>query len=388
MTMWEKRTLENEFTLGNDAGTYQLKLPKSGALSHLQLMLQWTGGGTESHTQSIFEAFDLIEIVANGSYTLWSLTPHELYMWLHYFGKRNPVFLRDEGASGVHQIILNIPFSLKPKDRSYYLPLAAWKDVELRVSFSPTIAATAGFATGTGVVDVKAIITNDLPDNASAGYLRLRTVYTFTSTTSGDTRQEIVGNFPLIALGVYAYEAQIAAHANITDVEVQIRDGQRSIFKDDFARLRRSQLLEMGIEAEEQGSLFIQNADDLYYFGDDIQALLTQVDIGAITIGTTAIPHLIPVEQLAHQSEVRMYNDTANGAATAQVAYATDVDVFTHIKYNSVPRGGIIPFAFDGQFENAPVPSGVSKMELILTNGNAGADVRVTQLELANVVNV
>lgn len=388
MTMWEKRTLENALTLANDAGTYQLKLPKTGALSMLQLRLGWVGGSTESHTQSIFEAFDLIEVVANGSYVLWSITPHELYMWLHYFQKRNPLLLRDEGASGVHQVILNIPFSLKPKDRSYYLPLAPWKDVELRISYSPTIATTAGFTTGTGVIDVKAIITNDLPDTGSAGYLRLRTVYTFTSAASGETRQEIVGNFPLLALGVYAYEAQVAASSNISDLEVQIRDGQRSIFSENFNVLRRSQMAEFGIEAEEQGINFIQDGDDLYYFGDDVQTILTQLNAGVITVGTTATPHLINEENLPHQSQVHMYNDTANGAATAQVSYATDIDVYTHVKYLSVPRGGIVPFAFDGQFENAPIPSALSKMELILTNANAGGAVRVSQLELANLINV
>jgi len=388
MPLWEKRILENEYTLPNDAGTYQLKLPKSGALSKLMLTLQWTGGATESHTVSVFDAFDKIEIVANGSYVVWSLTPLELFMWAHFFGKSTPHVQRVESASGVHQVIFEVPFSLVNKDRSYYLPLGAYRDLELRVTYSPTISATAGFTTGTGLIDVRAVISNDLPDNGSAGFLRLRTVYTYTSAASGDTRQELVGNFPVLGLGVYAKEDQVLAHASITDVEVQVRDGGRSIAKDDFARLRRAQLGAWGINAREMATVFVQDGDEVYYSGDDVDTLVAQPDVGTITIGTTLIPHVMFEEQLPHHSIITMFNDTADGAATAQAAFATDKDVHTLVNYRSIPNGGLIDFALDGMYENAPVPSNLSKMEVILTNGNAGADVRITQLELANVVNI
>lgn len=385
MPMYQKRALQSETTLANDAGTFTLKLPKQGALSALEIFLQATNGATNGIGVDIFSAFDKIEIIANGSYQIFSMTPAEAFTWGWLHQRRAPYINRDQSAAAVQSVLLSIPFGLPMFNNSHFLPLGEFRDLELRITYSPTISATAGFATGTCKVSVYGWITDANAGLAFAGYLRNRTVYTFTSAASGVEKIEIDGQFPVLGLQIYAYEVAVNPHANLTLAEMLLRDGASVHFTDVFANIRRQNMVDFMIDGNWSEIGFGGNTDPFDLFTDPSHLPTLHPQQAAPTLGTTKIPHFRSVSLAGNRLTLSAFNDTVDGAATDQAAYTTDTDLHAVCHANEFPRGAIIPFGYPDKLDMMLTPSMYDQVHLELTNGNAGADVRVSQLELAQV---
>src|SRR5574341_473828 len=144
---FERRILIDQETQASDAATRRIALPRRGLLSALEVRTSITGGATSS-TERIFDALDRIQVVADGSNVIFDMEGMELYTWAHHFFGKEPPHIWDERPAAVQRLTLPIPFGRFYGDRELCLPLSSFRDIELRMQYSPTIAAT-GFATGT-----------------------------------------------------------------------------------------------------------------------------------------------------------------------------------------------------------------------------------------------
>lgn len=383
MPLIEKRVLQSEMTLGNDSGTYILKLPKKGALFSLEIVLQWTTGATNGVGVDIFDAFDNIEIRGNGSYQIFNMTAREAFHWAWLHDRKCPYIFRSQGPADANHVLLTIPFGLPRFNRQHFLPLDMWNDVELRISYSPTIAATAGFATGTGRVAVRSWIQEDNQGLGFAGYLRNRTIYTFTAAASGIEKIDIDGHFPVPAFMVYAHEAGIEPSTSISQIDLKLNNGARTHFSDLFLNAQERNMADWMIDGSWAERIFGSDTDTINLLCEPAVTPVLAPIQGAPTIGTTVIPHFRSLIYSGNQITLSAFNDTANGAATAQVAFTTDIDVHLEALATRFPRAAVIDLGYPDMLDRALIPQMYDQVHLELTNGNAGADVRVSQLEIA-----
>lgn len=384
MALWYKRNLAFYNSLGNNSGTWLLDLPKQGLVNQLDLKLQWTNGSTDAHGVNIFDAFSLVEVIGNGSQVIFSATPRELAQLNTLLYRRYPAGNFTEEASGVQYIFLKIPFAFMQGETQRGLQLSKFNNVQLRVSYAPTIAASAGFATGTGVIDVTATMLDNEALAAGGGFLRYRTIRSFASLASGEEKVEINSIYPILGMGFALHASASYPEAHITRMRLQINDGSRTVFDRYVSDLRKQIVRDYNIDSSFQMIAFAQNADTIQH---ELDVPVFPVVTGLLTsptIGTTPLPHYFINAISGNTSTITAYRDTPDGAATAQAAYTTDQKISVKAISDRLPYGAFVPF---GLFNNGmdslnPVDSGT--IHLVLTNGGTGATVRVGLLELAN----
>ena len=143
----ERRYLLNREVQSGDAATRSIELPRAGLLSALPPRLECPNGAT-SGTEELIDAIDRVEVIADGSDVLFSLEGTELYKWNWAWLRRRPPIVRTMRLSIAQEVSYLVPFGRDIGDPELSLDLSRYQRVELQVTFSPTIAATA-FTTGT-----------------------------------------------------------------------------------------------------------------------------------------------------------------------------------------------------------------------------------------------
>lgn len=383
MALWYRRNLAFYQTLQSDAGTFLLDLPKQGLVNQLELKLQWTNGSTDGHGVNIFDAFDLIEILGNGSQVIFSMTPRELAQFNTLYYSSYPAGYFTEEASGVQYIYLKIPFAFSLSEAQRGLQLSKFNNVQLRISYSPTIAASAGFATGAGVVDISAIMLDNEALAGGGGFIRARTIRSFASAASGEEKIEINSNFPVLGVGMAIHAAASYPEAHITRAKLEINDGSRVVFDRYVADLRKQVVKDYGVEAKFVMQAFAQNGDTIQHELDCPTFPVITHRMSAPTIGTTPIPHYFVNAITGNTSTITAYRDTPDGAATAQAAYSTDQKLSVEVYADRLPYGFIYPFGLFSNGLDALNPADSGTVHLTLTNSGTGATVRVGLYELA-----
>ena len=206
--------LDNEVQSSDDA-IKTVKLPLANFIHTLYITCKVTNGASGAENQSIYNALDKIEVIANGSDVLYSLTPREAKAWYLWERGMNIPQVRDERVSAVQSVVIPVFFGRADFDPFYYLPAARLSDLELKVTYSPTIAATS-FTTGTFTIAVHALTTMGNPPDAYQGTLVHKTVKAFTSAASGEDQTLLPRGNMLRQLLVYAYEAAIEDGVDVT----------------------------------------------------------------------------------------------------------------------------------------------------------------------------
>ena len=159
----------NDEAQSSDAATWRLSLPNRGNLHTLMLKAACTNGATSGRAVSILDVVDKVEIIADGSEVIYSLTPQEMEKWYETLQGKALVGLQSESANAVQYMVFPVMFGRWLYDPEYYLPLEKFKDVKLEVTFSPTIAADGGFATGTVTFDVELLASVGEPGRLPPG---------------------------------------------------------------------------------------------------------------------------------------------------------------------------------------------------------------------------
>lgn len=380
-----RREIESLKTLSSDDATHIVKLPRRGALSALMLRCQMTNGATSGRAVSMLDVVDSVEVLANGDRPIISLNSDELLRWQRFWTRQFAQLEIDEQASAVQYWYMPLLFGLGVGDRSHFLPLDQFSDLELRVKYSPPIAADGGFATGT----FRILTVGYLKDNTNGlsfqGFFRTLNKYNFTSVASGDEEIELPRGNPYRAIMVYAHESGVAMDTDISDIKLELDDG--ALIWGDWSTydLVRENHAALGLKPEYHGTVFGQGTETIETYLDYLKSVSIQPGDVA-TIGTTDTPHAFLSSVTGGLITPQTLTIEGSGTWSANAALAADYDWRVSAVGLGLGKAAIIDFT-DGIVANDVFSSdNYSKVKLVLTNAGAGAQVRVSLSELVQGV--
>lgn len=366
----------------SDAATKIVKLPLSNYLHTLYVKVQCTNGATSALNQDISDVVDLIEVVANGSDVLYSLTAQEIKRWCLW--NTGLVFpqVRNERASAVQEMTFPILFGRSPYDPNFYLRCSALSDLELKVTYSPTIAATS-FATGTTTIGVFGVMSMGGQPGEYLGTLTHKTLRAFTSAASGDEQTLIPRGNLLRQLMVFAYEAAVEPAANITNVKFDLNNDEQVRANIAWNDLNNINALDNWVNHVETILAFTKDTDTI----DTDVARIINVSVSSqatmsdandtfeLTKVTTIAGDRITIDQKAA--------DITAGAET----FATDAtgrSTLIRVEGEGLSHAVVLDFAKSGE-QNMLNTAQFDQVRLTLTQGNAGAAVRISSQEVRSI---
>jgi len=376
---FERRFLLDQETQTNDTATRRVPLPRSGALSGIELRTAITNGATAGR-ERVFTAIDRIQVVGDGSFVIFDMEGMELYRWAHHFYGKEPPHVWDETAAVVQRLTLPIPFGRYFGDPEFWLPLNRFRDIELRIQYSPTIAAT-GFVTGTTEFHAVMLIDDEQsPPGPHLGYLRNTQIKAFTSLGAGDDITELARMYPYWDLHVFAREAAIADGVDITRAQVWINDRSKVPFDGRWDDIQALNEHIAGVDGAHDGLIIVGDADTIDLHTGRILSLallpvFTQSDAnGVVTMAVASV---------AGDRATISYSDTADAAASTHFTAAA-ADRATYFIAQGLGVGGsiLIPFVERGNPDLVLPSADLGRLQLVLTQGGAGADVRISTREL------
>jgi hypothetical protein len=380
MPFLELRRLQPRVNLAADAGTWQFLLPRRGQIRDLHVFFEWTNGASYNQDEPPEAAVDLIEIIGNGSSRLYSLTGREAERWSHVLLGKRPRYVHDEGPSVAQIAHFVIPFGLPDIAENYYLNCESWQNLELRITYSPTIAATQ-YATGTGYVTVYANMWTQGQPGANNGLLKLTEQYYFTSVASGDTFYDLpIGN-PYLALGLMVHEAGIDPQTDIDQFQLNVENGYWIPVDGPFEELQRVHASDLGIDTSEDGKAYKSDTDTIETWAGSLDSFSIE-KIQAPTIGTTdEIVDIVSAVAGGRLTIASLTRDAASVAADA--ANTTD----HYIKWIARGENGVgeflfVPFGYPNKPANALQSGSYGRCRAVMTNGGAGAEVRLSLMEI------
>lgn len=373
--MFRMRHLANDEVQSSDNSTYSLRLPVTGFIHTLYVTASITNGATSGRGVNIFSAIDEIRVVGDGDERMFTLTPAELEKWYETQWGMGLSMVETQVADGVQSAVFPILFGRFFYDANFFLPLGRIKNPRLEIVYSPSIAADAGFATGTTTFDVVALWTPEQDRLNYAGTIVTRTVEAFTSVASGDNTTDIDILDPIRAVGVYAYEASVEDGTDVTRVRLEANSGEFDIWQGDWKNL-----------IAYNKSLFwgrvVHNAHLLLTNNETWNCRLGNVKQFSIEVLETT--------DLADDSFQLFRVDAITGdlltfdgadvdiTADSEVITATsaDSDLYVSVEGDSPSYFGLLPFYMNDEPGSYLNPREFDKLRLILTQGGAGATVR------------
>lgn len=380
MAYLQRRYIKKQHTLASDAATYTVDLPASNVLSALEVHLAWTNGTTYNQVRSLATEIDKLEVIANGSMEIVSVTGYELAKLAHLLLGRSLMGARNQGPSAVQSVMLPLLFGRWIGDPNYYLNCAAFTSLELKITYSPTISATVGYATGTGVLDVIGYMYMGGAPGMQAGYLKTSRKKNFSSAASGDEVVELPLGHPYRLVAVTAYEAAIADGVDVTEYQLRLNDGEVFPSVGRWTDQQKDNQFRLGIDPGEGGIAFLTSADTLE---SECGALLDGNVQCAFAYGAGAD---FPIYNLlsAAGGLITLSGQLVEGSATYAAAAVDTVDRTLRwgARGHGVGNAIILP-TYDLYDPELWLPSReYDSVDLILTQGGAGADVSVLLQEV------
>jgi hypothetical protein len=351
------RTLLDNEVQSSDAATKTIKLPLSNYIHTLYLKLTVTNGATDCENQSAYDAYDKVEVIANGSDVLYSLTPREAKAWYLWERGMNIPQVRNEKGGAVQSVTIPIFFGRSDFDPFYFLPCARLTDLELKITYSPTIAATA-FATGTSTIAVHALMTMGNPPDDYQGTLVHKTIKAFSSAASGEDQTLIPRGNLLRQLLVFAYEAAIEDGVDITRVKMDLNNQERVICDAKFVDLQEVNRIDR----------WIHHVEDIWTARDTTEVENTHVSrIASVTGGSTTAADTFAATLVA------------GDAVTIAGTFTTPP--FLHVEGYGLSHAAVIDLSKQGE-TNLLNTADYDQIQVTLTQGGAGADTRISSQEV------
>jgi len=371
----------NDEAQSSDAATWRLSLPNRGSLHTALLKCAVTNGATGGRAVSIFDAIDKIEIIADGSEVIYSLTPVEIEKWYETLQGKGLQMVQGESASGVQYAVLPVMFGRWVYDPEFFLQLERFKDVKLEVTYSPSITADGGFATGTTTFDLMLLMSFAEPGLAYKGTFKTRQLKSFTSAASGDQEVELPDAINVRNIGVYAYEAAVADGTDITKVVLEDKASGEKLYEADWSNLIDVSRELHGAEIAHNIELFAQDNDTIKtrigaILGWSIQGTIPDVD-------ATDLFYLTKFDAIAGDTLTLCYmKGSIVAGSEALSAQATDGQIFVRVWGKSPSYFGLIPYDYFDSPGSYLDTSKYGKPTVTLTQGGADASVIVSVQEV------
>jgi hypothetical protein len=366
----------------SDAATKIVKLPLSNYIHTLYVRVQCTNGATSAKNQDISDVVDLVEVIANGSDVLFSLTPQEIKRWCLWSTGYNLPQVRNERAAAVQEMTFPIFFGRNSFDPNFYLRCNALSDLELKITYSPTIAATS-FATGTVTIGVSAVMSMGGQPGEYLGTFTHKTLRAFTSAASGDEQTLIPRGNLLRQLMTYVYEAAVEPGANITNVKFDLNNDEQVRVNIPWRDLNNLNTLDNWIEHIENILAFTADNDTIATDVSYIQHVSSHLQSSMSDANDTF--ELGRVDAIAGDTITidQQAGDITAGAET----FATDATGRNHmlsVRGIGLSHATVIDFAKAGD-QDLLNTSSFDQVRLTLTQGNAGAAVRISTQEVRSI---
>lgn len=373
--------LDNEVQSSNDSIRI-LPLPLTNFIHTLYVKVKATNGATSARNLDISDVVDKIEVVANASDVIFSLTAQEIKRWCLWDTGYNLSQVRNERPNAVQEAVFPIRFGRADFDPNFYLDAKKLASLELKVYYSPTIGATA-FATGTVTIGVFGIISVGAAPGQYMGTISTKTVRAFTSAASGDEPTLLPKGNLLHSAMVYVYEAGVEPAANISRIKFDLNSDQVQLFNIAWADLNDINKHDNWVCHSETIFALLADTNTLITDVERIIHINLQEQFAADATGdelytrrpTTIAGDTITVE--AMEIDVTAGSETIDADATARNTIAKiDGEGLSHAVVLDFSKAG------DSTLLNT---SAFDQVRLTLTQGNAGADVRISTKEIRNL---
>ena len=342
-----------------DSETVTVNIDVLNPISALVIVYQATNGATSNQGVAIHDDVDSIDLV-DGSEEIFSLSGIEALILNAFEAKRMPYMDITEAAGGVQKEAFIINFGRYIGDPDYWLDPTEFRNLQLRLAHSLTISATAGFATGSGVIDVIAKVFEEKPSGRN-GYMIAKEQYSFTSGASGIETAMLPTDYTWRMLIQRAYESAMPITADITNIKVNF-DGGR------FVPVDMGMLDILQDNANKLGA-FQYAQEFLRTDGDDVSLYLqSPMSVFAnayVDMSLSSIDNLV-----ANQATIQLIDfDTTPAIAKATADKAIMLECAGYAPFGSI----LVPLCDPYDNGNWLQAGQYSKAKLELTQGGAGA---------------
>ena len=377
----------------SNAATKTLDLPRDGHLVVLDMILEATNDTTSNigysnagtAGQRLVDVVTKAEIIANGSKSLLSVVSLEdlIAEAIRITGKI-PARTITEKLSEVQRIHVPIYFGRFIDDKLMVIPNGAFKggnffdSLQLKLTHDLEVVANTKFVTGTFKItaSVKKLVDASPPEDKLVKTFLHKEDYT--SVASGTKNINLTFGSALFmrAIQVYQYEAAITEGTDITKLLVEynsIGGGKVTPFEDTWKGIQKHNAMTYGLPPLTWNMKnFFHDADVLATMVPDIKGFSMTPD--AALSDTNC--NVYAGEAINGDSiTIGMFDS----AVAAQAAVTTDVDVYTSVVTDVIPRYAYIDFDESKTMNDLLDTGGMTALVLKLTDGAAGATVRVNE---------
>lgn len=371
----------NDEAQSSDDAVYKLNLPNVGALFGMLVKVQCTNGSTAGRDVNILDVVDEIEVIGDGSTVLFSLYPTELEKWYETLQGKALQAVQNEAASAVQEMVFPVMFGDGLFDPAKFLQLGSFSQVKLEITYSPNIAADAGFTAGTTKFDVMLLIDPAHDGQPREGTLVTRRINAYTSVASGEQEIELPSNSMIREIGNYVYETNLADGTNVSKVVLEDKASGMKLFEadwDDFIHLNRELY---GAEIVHMWRLLAQNNDTLKTRIGEM--LGYDIDVHHAVDTTDDSFQIARIDTHTGDQITLDVNDVDVTAGSEVIgAHAADLDIFLKVVGKSPSFFGLIPFDYGPESGGYLNTADFGKLAVIHTQGNAGAACYVSIREL------
>lgn len=342
-----------------DTATVTVQIPVGLKIQHIRVKYRATNGATSNTVAKLNGMVSKIEVV-DGSDLLHSLSMQELQAFNCFHNFQFPFKLISAAAAAVVQEEAVIEFGRFIGDPAFYLDTARTKNPQVRLTHALTISATAGFATGTGAIDVIARVI-DSGAEKYAGYFMRKEQRSISTAASGDDAAILALDYPYSELLMQAKKTTILPDAIITNFKLLINAGQLTPFDMNATDLLADNIERFGMFEEEYVPLSDTAAtflSDLYYKTGAVFDIAGATGLGKISSVTAeSIVAAMTTGQAAGTMRVK-----ARGAAPHSCFYFPWLDP------------NVAPYDLTTMFDAS---KGVSEMKLLSTQGTSAAVLNI-----------
>jgi len=267
-----------------DSGLKYVKLDVSHPISQLVIEIEVQNGATSCLDHEIHDDITSIEVI-DGSNVLFSLSGKQCVgMYALTNGKFSPQVLTEVGGATQKETFI-VPFGRFLFDPEYALDPKKFTNPQLAISYSFTISATAGFATGTAKLTVVARCMEE-GYGPLKGFLMTKAHYPFTAVANQEYSIDLPRDYPYRLLAVQALLDDNGISDCLDRLELSINNDAWIPYKLYADELKYFQREWFGIVRQQKT---VKRADDSAFHTDIFEP-------EEVTLRTTADFHVVSVE--------------------------------------------------------------------------------------------
>lgn len=347
------------------SGTLIYSLDYADPITELDLLVEGTNGATSNLASPLERSISKIELIDGGD-VIWTMPGDLALAVFAHQANQMPRCDRTEGANGTPKQSIPLRFGRMLYDPIYAFNPLAFNNPQLRVTFDEATVRAAG-ATGYVSDSLTLTITAKLMEEADTpqGMLCWRDVYDFTTVASGDERVDLPVDRPIRAMAVRIYESGVAYDTNVTAFRLAANGGQYTPLNSNIRNFI-DKMCETHSPLTIGQTIYAVTtvANEAWLFK------LMSASIAAATQGYIAG---ISAKTASQVTPVVIDHDGA-GAASGPCEVVTA----GWMVHNTL----LIPFGLSDVPETWLMANGFNKLELAITQGNAGAEANIAVQQL------